>query len=62
MVHGLDSTWRQENVSVQNSYQVSVHIIISRRADEDGFLHEANKAPKCIRLILYFSKNRSEQI
>lgn len=42
--------------------QLTVHVNICRRTKERRLLHEANKTPVCIDLILYLSQDWCKQV
>lgn len=44
------------------SYQLSLHIFVARRADEDGVLHEADEAPEGVAFILDLSEQGGHQV
>lgn len=43
-------------------HQLPLHILISRRADEDGVLHETHEAPERVALVLDLGQKRSHQV
>lgn len=44
------------------AHQLPLHILVSGRADEDGVLHQAHKAPECVALVLDLGQERSHQV
>lgn len=44
------------------SYQLPLHVFIARGADEDGVLHEADKAPEGVTFILDLGEQRGHQV
>lgn len=43
-------------------YQLPLHVLIARRANEDGVLHEANEAPEGVAFILDLSEQGCHQV
>lgn len=46
----------------ETSYQLPLHVLITRWADEDGVLHEADKAPEGVAFILDLSEQGGHQV
>lgn len=44
------------------SHQLSLHIFVSRRTDEDCVLHETHEAPERVALVLDLRQQRGHQI
>lgn len=59
---GVSSLLTIRQAHTETSYQLPLHVLIARWADEDGVLHEADKAPEGVAFILDLSEQGGHQV
>lgn len=50
------------NSDIRTTHKLPLHVFVPRGADEDGVLHEADKAPEGVAFILDLSEQRGHQV